>query len=58
MPKFRVKEEFIIQGWTYIKAENEEKAQRMLENGNQDSFKEIDYTHKFTDWNTFEEVND
>lgn len=56
MKKFKVRERYISEVWTYVKAETKEQAQKLLEEGHEDYTNEIDYTHEETDWSTFQEV--
>ncbi len=56
MKTFRVREVFKAKGWTYIKAESEEAAIKILEGGIEDDFREESFEHQDTDWKTLEEV--
>ena len=58
MKQFKVKEKFLVEGWTYVRAESLEEAQRKLENGEEDSFTEVDSKHESTDWNTLKEAGE
>lgn len=56
MKTFKVKETFLVTGWTYVKAETQEEAEEKLNQGYEDNFKEEDYRHEETFWKTFQET--
>lgn len=58
MKKFKVKEKFVVEGWTYVNAESIEEAQKKLEDGEEDYFSETDYKHSSTDWKTLKEAGE
>lgn len=58
MKRWRIKETYIVTGWTYIYAETKEQATQKLDNGEGefDVTEDDDLKHKSTDWKTLEEV--
>ncbi len=58
MPKFRVREEYRVRGWTYVEAEDKENAEAKLQEvdiANCD-FREDYREHEDIEWETLEEV--
>lgn len=57
MKKYRIKEEYLLTQWTYIDAESEEKAIKILEDFDFENWtEEIECEHQKTFWDSLEEV--
>lgn len=56
MKTFKVKEKFLVTGWTFVKAETEEAAQKIIDDGDASDFREEDSNHEETIWSTLQEV--
>lgn len=56
MKKFKVKEKFIVEQWTFVEANSAEEAEKKLCDGQESGDKEISFTHESTDWKTLQET--
>ncbi len=56
MRTFKVKEEYVVSGWTYVVAKTEEEAIKILESDVEADFREVGSEHMETHWKTLQEV--